>query len=512
MTIEERRESLQTLLDSQKTAKERNILGQFSTPFPLACEIVRHIGRTTVIPHPIHFLEPSIGTGAFYSALLSTGIKPETAQGYEIDPHYSSPSKKLWADSPIQIDTADFLSLEPIKKFNLIIANPPYSRHHHIDSLKKREFAARIDNNYGIRISGLAGLYCYFMILSTLWLEDDGVSAWLVPSEFMDVNYGKALRTFLTEKVELLSIHKFDADDLQFSDALVSSCVVVFRNSKPSVHNVIMTNGSSLESPQSFHQSSLEDLRASDKWSHFFTHTYNDNTHDDNTHDDNTHGVPLKTYFNVSRGISTGNNSFFIINKELADKFDLPADMLTPILPSPRHLKTDIITDEGLKEYGLYLFSSSYPLEYIRDHYPNAYTYITKAQEEGLCDSYNCRRRKPWYSTEKRAIAPFYITYMGRGEGNGRMFRFILNHTNATVSNSYLILYPKPEFIADFNKKNVKQAVWSLLCAIPKDEIIKCGRCYGGGLYKIEPKELLNVTIPSLDHLFEFAPRSLFDL
>ena len=38
--IEFRRKALQDSLDAGKTKKERNILGQFSTPFPLACDIM----------------------------------------------------------------------------------------------------------------------------------------------------------------------------------------------------------------------------------------------------------------------------------------------------------------------------------------------------------------------------------------------------------------------------------------------------------------------------------------
>lgn len=88
--------------------------------------------------------------------------------------------------------------------------------------------------NTGIKISGLAGLYCYFLILSERWLAEGALSCWLIPSEFMDVNYGKAVKQYLLECVDLLCVHKFKADDVQFDDALVSSTIVFFRKGKPS--------------------------------------------------------------------------------------------------------------------------------------------------------------------------------------------------------------------------------------------------------------------------------------
>ena len=80
-----------------------------------------------------------------------------------------------------------------------------------------------------VKINGLAGLYVYFLLLATAWMEDGGYAAWLIPSEFMDVNYGVALKRFLTDRVTLIRAHRFDPNDVQFGDALVSSVVVVFR-------------------------------------------------------------------------------------------------------------------------------------------------------------------------------------------------------------------------------------------------------------------------------------------
>ena len=61
----------------------------------------------------------------------------------------------------------------------------------------------------------------------------DSLSIWLIPSEFMDVNYGSALKEYLLNRVDLVRIHRFDPNEVQFEDALVSSAVVWFRNRAP---------------------------------------------------------------------------------------------------------------------------------------------------------------------------------------------------------------------------------------------------------------------------------------
>jgi hypothetical protein len=48
----------------------------------------------------------------------------------------------------------------------------------------------------GTKIGALAGLYCYFLGISHAWLAPDAIPGWLIPSEFMDGNYGEALKDY----------------------------------------------------------------------------------------------------------------------------------------------------------------------------------------------------------------------------------------------------------------------------------------------------------------------------
>jgi adenine-specific DNA-methyltransferase len=89
---------------------------------------------------------------------------------------------------------------------------------------------------------------------------------------------------------------------------------------------------------------------------------------------------------------------------------------------------------------------------------------------------------------------------MGRSDNNGKKsFRFILNHSKAIVANSYLILYPKPEVAAVIAKDPEMVAIFfEALNAITEKVMVDEGRMYGGGMYKLEPRELGNVSSPEL--------------
>ena len=71
------------------------------------------------------------------------------------------------------------------------------------------------------------------MLLGHLWLAENGLAVWLIPSEFMDVNYGDEVKRYMLDHVALMQIHRFCPSDVQFEDALVSSAVVVFEKRKP---------------------------------------------------------------------------------------------------------------------------------------------------------------------------------------------------------------------------------------------------------------------------------------
>lgn len=97
---------------------------------------------------------------------------------------------------------------------------------------------------------------------------------------------------------------------------------------------------------------------------------------------------------------------------------------------------------------------------------------------------------------------------MGRQDtGSGRPFRFILNHSKATAPNVYLMLYPKPFLQMVMKEKPaLLRTVWQALNQISTRTLTGEGRVYGGGLHKLEPKELGNVPAESILATLENTP------
>jgi hypothetical protein len=506
LDLEAQRQAIQERLDAAKSAAERNRLGQFATPPNLALDIARYaLHRWQDRADAASFFDPAIGSGSFYSALRQTFTPKIIADacGVEVDPPFAAAAQSLWGPSGLRVIPGDFTTLLPDRQYNLVLTNPPYVRHHHLERDDKERLKALAADRFRLDISGLAGLYAHFLLLCDAWLAPGGLAIWLIPSEFMDVNYGSAVKAYLTERVKLLHIHRYCPSDVQFCDALVTSAIVVFEKTPPPPnHMVRLSFGGPITGPAASEAVSLEALRQARKWTGLAKGTA--------PGDEPSH--TLGDFFAIKRGMATGANAFFILDRQEALRKGIPAEFLRPILPSSRHLPNAVIEAEpdGYPRLGksLAIIDCDLPEPLIQQRHPEFWKYLESGRAQGVHSGYLASRRTPWYSQENREPAPFLCTYMGREKSDGNPFRFFWNKSRATAANVYLLLYPKGELKAALAARpDLYPIVFAHLQALTGEHLIKEGRVYGSGLHKMEPKELANLPADALTRIIDTQPR-----
>ena len=98
MTLQRQCGDEQIKIDLQRTLKERNKLGQYATPPELSKQIAIAAKKYTKTQN-VFFLEPAIGTGSFFSAVLRVFGKDriKNAKGFEIDKQYASIAIDNWS-------------------------------------------------------------------------------------------------------------------------------------------------------------------------------------------------------------------------------------------------------------------------------------------------------------------------------------------------------------------------------------------------------------------------------
>jgi type I restriction-modification system DNA methylase subunit len=96
----------------------------------------------------------------------------------------------------IQLLNLDYLDYSTDEKFDLIIGNPPYV------VLKK----AKIDKKYSKLYDGRPNLFILFIIHSLQKLNENGILAFILPSNFMNCLYYNKLRELISKKYKIISI------------------------------------------------------------------------------------------------------------------------------------------------------------------------------------------------------------------------------------------------------------------------------------------------------------------
>ncbi len=490
--LEERRVRFQSDFDSRKSKEDRNRLGQYATPNKFAKEILSETKKYLPDNREITFMDPALGSGSFYSAFLSEFENKASYNNYgiEIDSELSEYAKSNYGELGLNVINEDFTNTnaKEISKVDLLVSNPPYSRHHHITTEIKAKITSWVKAKYGIKVSKLSGLHCYFMYLAQQYLKENGIAVWLIPSEFLDVNFGKSLKQYLQQEVQLLRIHRFSPEDLKFNDALVSSLIVWYKNCKSKENAKInFTSGPDISHPTLHNKIKIAELNPNYKWSNHFREY--------DTSNDQKNKAAIKDLFTIKRGIASGNNKFFILSASEIQKKKMPLKYFRPILPPPKGIESNIIkSDENgnpILDDQLFLLDTDLPIHQIKEESQELYDYLLSGIDAKVNEGYLCKNRKLWYSQEQRESPLYVCNYIGRNNKTAP-FRFLLNESKAITTNSFLGLYPKPilkRLNVDFKNLLIQ------LNSICTEELIAKGRSYGGGMYKLEPKELANVEL-----------------
>lgn len=464
----------------------------------------------------IHFGDSAIGTGALFIALkrlLKTinhdnkNYRLDSAIGVDIDEDRAREAYLRCSTRNLQVILNDALSpntdLGP--KRNMMLVNPPYSRssRDNIPMQYRESIRKWAKDITGIDVPGDAGLYVYHLLIMHKWLAEDGVGVWLLPTTFLQTNYGKAVREYLTTNVQLLWLHIYNESATQFEKAIIATSIVAFKNCKPDAKvDVKVTQGNSLEQPQTITKIPLESFHNNiDNWRKLVSSA----TSQQNIQ--RVSQVRLSDLFDIKRGLATGANSFFVLKREEAREYGIPSIALRPVLPKSRYLNSLIIEkqEDGFPDVNpqLVLIDCDMQEEEIQRQYPEFYKYLQRAKEKdksgkAIVDRTLVKSRSPWYKQELRPSPMYLFTYMGRCKANLPPLYFILNKSNAVALNTYILLYPKP-WLSDMLKNDMSLTEELLRLLNTSAEIVSNQtRMYSGGLNKMEPNELKQLILPDL--------------
>lgn len=460
--------------------EHRKKFAQFFTPFPIADAMAKWLLGNDQLKD---VLEPAFGLGVFSRAILNHK-KEINIKGFEVDETIFNNAKQYFQDiENVNLLLQDYMYNDWKNKYDGIICNPPYFKFHDYDN---KNILKEIETNLKCKLNGFTNLYTLFLLKSIHQLSKNGRCAYIIPSEFLNSDYGKLVKTYLIKSKTLRHIIVIDFEENVFDDALTTASIILCANDNltdkvqfsniqslqdlSKIDEIITKYPNFSETEQTY---SFTELNPEIKWKAYYQKQNSIKF---------KNLVPFSTYAKVVRGIATGSNEYFTFNLSKAKEFNIDEQYLLPCICSAKDAKTSFFTKQDFEELkksdkSIFLFNALSPND------QNINSYIQKGEKEEINTRFLTASRTPWYSLESRKPAPIWVSVFNRSG-----LRFIRNEANISNLTSYHCIYPKQTSL--FSEINIDLLFAYLLTDTAKQIFDDNSRQYGNGLQKFEPNDL----------------------
>ena len=459
---------MKSIFDYYKTANIDNIkkYGQFFTP-----EYIANFMTEWVTNAAQNILDPAVGNSIFFRRIKNKQIKK---YGYDIDKNIIK-----YFNYGYDIKVENYLLSNINQKFDAIICNPPYNRFQSIDNRDQiRKFFLE---NYHIKVNGYTNQAILFLIKSINELNDQGRLIYIIPTDFMEAAYGLQIKKILLKHKLIYAIINLDYE--VFKNATTTSCILLLQkteNKKIKFLNIKNKEDFKDINKKKGNLIDYSDINPYDKWLNYFK---NDSKKYKNL-------VKVNKYLKITRGIATGCNNFFVLNKSTIEKEKLDKKYFINCISKSVDIKKCIFNDEilaNLKQQDKKVYLLNIDKNDLENN--NLNKYISKGKKMKINEKYLLKKRNPWYLMEKKQAAPIWITSANRGK-----IKVIRNLTKTVNLTTFHSVYVNEKY------KKLTNILFCYLISDIGQEIIKHNKkTMGGGLEKYQPGDLNNAYMLNLD-------------
>lgn len=455
-------------------------------------------------------LEPSFGGCGFLRSardrLVEVGSPTSLKQlyGCDIDPEAFSHLSKVF-ERPVDLarfHEGDFLDQEFPKswpaQFDTVVGNPPYLPYRKIRTDQREQVLKKLEK-FEFKLDRRASLWAYFTALGVLYTSGGGRMAWVLPSSFLYANYSSKLRSFIAKYFE--EVRAFELKERQFLlEGTEEKTVVLLCKGK-------------LDKPKSTAQTDIpldqcdgvKDLKiAIAHWelgkakSQAFCGTSVFDSLSDSPRRllerfrTNQNCKRLGDFLSIKIGLVTGNNSFFLLSEADRTNLDLSENELKKILPR-FHFAPGMRFDLGdhnemMKSNGKgFLVSVGNP----ENASGAMISYLEQYSAADIKDCSTFKKRSVWSRTDDDLPPHAFFPVM---QHHGP--RLVLNEGQFNCTNSVHRAYFR-EQVPTSQRQLVALSILSTFSQISAEI---CGRSYGSGALKHEPREAeqIELLIPKL--------------
>lgn len=473
---------------TRAAAARQKELGAFYTDD----SVVRFLVEWALAGGTASVMDPSCGDGRFLAAASSRGCR--RLVGCDVSGEALSEARaRIGAASGLELVEGDFFALRPegIAPVGVILGNPPFIRYQRFaDDSRRRalESALRV----GVRLSRLTSTWAPFLLHAIQFLVPGGRLGMVVPAEITRTHYG--LRTLRGLLRHFASIRLLTFERNFFADAQTETCLLLAEGFGGRCGEVTLVPLESI--------ADLEGLAGgapaaggvrvamADGVVVRFAEAYLDGEQRKVWRRAGAHPEvrSLGQLATVVNGYVTGDNELFHRTRAAALAAGMPPTWLLAAVRSSRSLRGLAFTaddlaareDAGVAHHlvvpqeDLFLASSRQVLD----------RFLADGEARGTPRRFKCRSRNPWWRVPGLQRGDVVVAYMA-----GREPRAALNSLGAVFTNALHGLRLR-------DPAQARLVVLGLYSSLARLSLEIEGRSYGGGILKLEPRELDRVLVP----------------
>ncbi len=457
--------------------------GSYYTPHELIDFMINYLKKNQ--QDFANVLEPSAGDGRFLSVLLSECKRAKAIELFDekvrdIQKRYNSP--KLIVEKDNFLDYAQNTE----ERYTLIIGNPPYINPKIMDKedLAKAKKICALEN---LDDSMMQNMWLAFVVGASRLLENYGTIFFVLPMEFLQVQYAEKLRVHLERKFNTIHIVTFQKP--VFPEIEQDICLVYLTNRNQSLPHILyeIYNDPTCRTPEL--ESVIKKNKPLKKWS-------NAVLSDGNIQLLMEKAAACKTIKEMgvsAPGIVTGGNKFFILTEEQVKAYKCKKNVL-PILQKSSYISenTIMIDDELMKDLRkkkkpvFLLDLSGVRKEEMSEELIQYLDWAGKQKVANieLKERYKCANRDPWYGVP--IVSKGDVVFFKRYHMVPRVYsnRADVHTTDAGYHIRLQEKWSKDSFVFCFyNSLTLAQCEFQ-------------GRYYGGGVNELVPSEFKELPIP----------------
>ena len=359
----------------------------------------------------------------------------------------------------------DFFEYPLENKFDVILMNPPYVRHHLIGREKIKVYQKLISNI--CHLDYTSDLWTYFLVKSIGHLREGGNVGAILPWSFLQADYACNLRTWLTEIFGEIRTLALGAK--YFNNAKERVVLVWLKYYGKSCKSIKIT----------FSKRIKEDIPYIDmdvnKWisDKVVFNEVSDSQFILSRYIRDFGFSKFENYADVRIGVVTGADDYFIISDTIANEIKASEGDLISIYTTSREFRG--LYNNGIAQLKKLLVLSKKNAEYYQN-------YIKRGEGKRYHFRSHSLRRNPWYAVNIGETPDAFFPYR-----MSQLPYLIRNEGKVQCTNSVHRIYFK-----NLSESEIKWIQISLMSVVGQLSLERESKTYGRGMLKIEPKSLKN--------------------